>query len=161
MARHSFLPSFWRDPGNEEDQPFFALRKQIDDLFEDFGDGIWGSNNALTVQSNVSETDGEICITAELPGMEQKDIHVTVSGNTITIKGEKKSEEEEKKEDEGRQFHRMERSYGSFCRTMRLPFEIDADAIAAEFKNGLLTVTIPKPAEAIEKEKKVQIKSDA
>ena len=73
----------------------------------------------------VSETDKEICITAELPGMEQKDIDISVTASRITIKGQKKSEKETKKEDEGRQFHRIERSSGSFERSMSLPFDVD------------------------------------
>jgi HSP20 family protein len=106
----------------------------------------------------VSETDEEICITAELPGVEEKDIDISVSANRITIKGDKKSETEEKKEQVGRQFLRLERSSGSFKRYMNLPFDIDPDTVEAEFKRGVLTVRIPKPPEAIEKTKKIEIR---
>ena len=71
----------------------------------------------------------------------------------------KKSEQEEKKEDDGREFHRVERSYGSFQRSMKLPFNIDSDTVTAEFKNGVLSVTIPKPPEQIEQTKKIEIKT--
>ncbi len=111
------------------------------------------------MRSNVSETDKEICITAELPGMDQKDIDISVAASRITIKGEKKSEKEEKKEEEGRQFHRIERSSGSFQRSISLPFYIDPDKVGAEFKNGVLTVTIAKPPEVAEKTKKIEVTS--
>jgi HSP20 family protein len=158
MASSRWLPSLWFERGSDEDNPFLALRKEIDELFDSFDHGLTASSGKFAVRSNMSETDKEICITAELPGIEQKDINVSVSGNQITITGEKKSETEEKKDDKGRHFHRVERSSGSFRRTTTLPFEIDADSISAEFKNGVLTVTLPKPAEAVKKTKKVKIK---
>ena len=74
---------------------------------------------------------------------------------------QKKSEKEEKQEEEGRHFHRMERSHGSFQRTMTVPFEINADDVAAEFKNGVLTVTLSKPAEVLERTKKIEVKQAA
>ena len=158
MANRSWLPSLWGEQKEGEESPFAELRKRIDSMFEDFDRGLPAVAGSFSVRSNVSETDKEICITAELPGVEQKDIDVSVTGNRISVKGEKKSEKEEKKDDEGRQFHRVERSSGSFQRTMTVPFEIDADTVKAEFKNGILTVTIPKPAEAIEATKKIEVK---
>ena len=88
---------------------------------------------------NVSETDKEMMITAELPGVDQKDIEVTVTGDQLQIKGEKKSEIEEKKDEKGRAFHRVERSFRSFQRLMSLPYEIDPDKVQASFKDGVLT----------------------
>ena len=73
---------------------------------------------------NISETDKDMLITAELPGVDQKDIDITVSGDQLLIKGEKKSEVEEKKDEKGRAFHRVERSFGSFQRLMSLPYEV-------------------------------------
>ncbi len=158
MTNTSWLPSLWKDWTEDTGSPFSSLRKQIDSLFEDFDHGSSTSKSAgLVVRSNVSETDKEICITAELPGIEEKDVDVSVTGNRITIKGEKKSEKEEKKDEEGRQFHRIERSSGSFYRSMTLPFEIEADAVKAEVKNGVLTVNISKPATEIEKTKKIEV----
>ncbi|WP_244625190.1 Hsp20/alpha crystallin family protein [Rhizobium daejeonense] len=157
MAYRSWLPSLWGEKESVESS-FGDLRKRIDSLFDDFDRGFPALAGSFAVRSNVSETDKEICITAELPGVEQKDIDVSISGNRIFIKGEKMSEKDEKKEDKGREFHRIERSSGSFQRAMTLPFEIDAGSVKADFKNGVLTVTIPKPAEAVKETRKIEVK---
>ena len=157
MTNASWLPSLW---GDKDSDPFDALRKSIDETFHDWGKGLATSDkSSFSVSSNVSETDKEICITADLPGVEEKDIDVSISGDRITIKGERKSEQEEKKEDDGREFHRVERSYGSFQRSMSLPFKIDSDNVTADFKNGVLTVNIPKPPEEIQNTKKIEVKT--
>lgn len=109
---------------------------------------------------NISETDKELRITAELPGVEQKDIDITLTGGDLVIKGEKKSESEEKKDDKGRSYHRAERSFGSFARRMALPFEVEAGKIDATFKDGVLTLVLPKPAEAQKASRKIEIKSE-
>ena len=114
-------------------------------------------NNEVNVRSNVSETDKEFCVTAELPGMTEADVDVSVTGDRIVIRGEKKSEKEERSDEEGREYHRIERTSGSFQRTMTLPFTIDADKVEAQVKDGVLTVTIPKPPEAVEKTRKVKV----
>ena len=156
MADERWLPSLW---GDKDSDPFDALRKSIDRTFQDWRKGLSTSEeNDFLVSSNVSETEKEICVTAELPGVKEKDIDVSISGDRITIKGEKKSEQEENRDD-GREFHRVERSYGSFQRSMKLPFNIDSDTVTAEFKNGVLSVTIPKPPEQIERTKKIEIKT--
>lgn len=157
MAHRSWLPSLWGE-NDDARHPFGDLRKRIDRLFEDFDKGLPEVAGAFSVRSNVSETDKEVSITAELPGVERKDIEVSVTGNQVTIKGEKKSEKEEKKDDKGREFHRVERSSGSFRRLTTLPFDIDADTVKADFKDGVLTVTIPKPAEAVVAKKKIEIR---
>ena len=90
--------------------------------------------------------------------MDQNYIDVSVTASRLSIKGEKKSEKEEKKDVEGRQFHRIERSSGSFERSMSLPFKINPDQVSAEFKNGVLTVTIPKPPEALESTRKIEVR---
>jgi len=158
MVYEKWLPTSWLGGKDDDDYPFGALRKQIDTLFEDFGGGIADKAGSFAVRSNVSETDHAICITAELPGVELDDIDVSVSGNRITVKGEKKSEKEEKGEKDGRQFHRVERTSGSFQRSMTLPFDIDPGAVKAETKDGVLTVTVPKPPEAVKETKKIAIK---
>lgn len=160
MANQNWLPSIWRH-SSEDSNPFTALRKQIDEMLEDFDNGVFERGSNLKVRSNVSETDGEICVTAELPGLMDKDVDVSVTGDRITIKGEKKSETEEKKDDEGREFHRVERMSGSFHRSMQLPFEIDPDKVTAEVKDGVLTVTIPKPPEVVEKTRKIAVAKGA
>lgn len=95
----------------------------------------------------MSETKDSVTIKAELPGLEAKDVEVSLSGDMLTIKGEKKQEQEEK--DEHR--HLVERTYGAFSRMVRLPAPVAADKIKASFKNGVLTVTLPKTEEAKQK----------
>ena len=102
---------------------------------------------------DVSETDSELRIEAELPGVEEKDLEIVLSDGRLTIKGEKKQEKEEKKKD----YHLVERSYGSFARSVGLPFAAEPDKIKASFAKGVLTVTVPKPAEVKAKEKKIPI----
>jgi HSP20 family protein len=100
------------------------------------------------------KTDKDIEITAELPGLEDKDVQVNVADNVLTIKGEKKAEKEKEKN-----YHTVERSYGSFYRAVTLPAGINADAIKATLANGVLKVVEPKPATA--QAKKVEVKSAA
>lgn len=157
MAYRSWLPTAWLGSRAEE-HPFSLLREQIDTIFDEFDKGIFAREGGFVVRSNVSETDKDICITAELPGISEEDVEVSVTGNRITIKGEKKSEEEEKGEEEGREFRRVERYAGSFERMMTLPFEIDPEKVDAQVKNGVLTVTLPKPPEEVEATKKVKVK---
>lgn len=159
MAQHEWLPKIWEDWGESRTSPFHALRKQVDTLFEDFDKGFPTRVGPIALRTNVSETDKDICITAELPGIKLEDVDVEVSGDRISIKGEKSSEEEEKGEKGGRTFHRIERSSGAFQRVTRLPFEIDPGKIDAKMKDGVLTVTIPKPAEEQAKTQKVKIKN--
>jgi HSP20 family protein len=100
---------------------------------------------------DVSETAKEIIVNAEIPGVEAKDIDVNLAGNVLTIKGERKREHEKKEEN----LHRVERSYGSFYRSLSLPSEVDADKIKASYKKGVLRVTMPKTKRAAGK--KVEI----
>ena len=93
---------------------------------------------------NVRETGEAIEITAEVPGLKPEDIELTLTGDVLTLKGEKKDEREEKTED----YHLVERSYGHFQRSFRLPVEVDRAKLAATHKDGVLTVTLPKAAEA-------------
>lgn len=161
MTYRNWLPSLWGEEKGDAARPFSALREQIDTLFEDFDSALQVSKGDFAVRSNMSETDKEISITVELPGVEEKDIDISVSDNRITIKGEKKSEKEEEGGTDGREFHRIERSSGSFQRSMMVPFKIDGDEVSADFNNGVLMVTIPKPPEVIAKTKKIEIKSAA
>ena len=104
---------------------------------------------------DVSETDKAYEITAELPGMDEKNVEVKLANGSLTIKGEKQDEKEEKKKD----YHMRERSYGSFERSFQVPDGVDADKIEANFKKGVLTVILPKSAEAQKAEKKITVKS--
>lgn len=112
------------------------------------------ATGVITPDVDVTESDTEIRVTAELPGMEEKDIEVEMSGNRLTIRGEKHEEREEKEKD----YHLSERRYGSFRRSMTVPDTVNAAKVAAEMKNGVLTVTLPKTAEAKAKTRKVTIK---
>ncbi len=97
-----------------------------------------------TPRFDLAETETAIEVKAELPGLEKKDIDISLEGESLIIKGEKHEEKEEK----GKRFHRIERTYGSFCRTVRLPAEVQPDKIEAAYENGVLTVTLPKTEEA-------------
>lgn len=158
--RRDWLPTTWSDWGEDKESPFFALRKQLDTLLEDFDRGELMKGD-FQVRTNVSETDTEVRITAELPGIERDDVDVEITGDTITIKGEKTSEKDETETEEGREYHRLERRSGSFRRTTRLPFEVDPDKVVADIKNGVLTVTVPKPAELAKPARKVEVKTAA
>jgi HSP20 family protein len=152
---------------------FESLRRQIDRLFHDFERGFevwrpfgrsmfdlapawpteitWGTVPAV----DVAEKDKEYEVTAELPGIDEKNVEVKVFNGVLTIKGEKKEEKEERKKD----YRFSERRFGSFQRSFRVPEDVDTDKIAATFKNGVLTVSLPKSAEAQKKEKKIAVKA--
>jgi HSP20 family molecular chaperone IbpA len=104
---------------------------------------------------DMSEDDKAFKISAELPGIDAKDIDVSLSGDTLVLKGEKRQEKEEK----DKNYHFSERSYGSFQRSFQLPLSIDRDKVAADFSNGVLTITLAKTAEAQKPQKKIEVKS--
>jgi HSP20 family protein len=142
--------------------PFTSLQREVDRLFDDFtrGFGTWptlagGPTTDLMPSMDVTETDKEIEITAELPGLDEKDVHINLADHVLTIKGEKKEEKEEKDKD----YRMVERSYGSFSRTLQLPDDINPEAVQASMTKGVLKVTVPKvaPPEA----KKIEVKSAA
>ena len=136
--------------------PFSALQQEIDRLFEGFSRGFSGfPGRELMPSMDLSETDKEIEITAELAGLEEKDIQLNVADNVLTIRGEKKNEREETEKD----YHLVERSYGSFTRSVQLPDGVNPDSIKAVMSKGVLKVTVPKPAPA--QTKKIDIKSAA
>jgi HSP20 family protein len=140
------------------DDPFSALRREMDRLFEGFGRDLgWSSGDlpvgALAPSIDVTESDTELRIEAEMPGVDEKDVEVTLTDNVLTVRGEKKAEREEKKKD----YHLVERSYGSYARSVTLPFAAEADKAKASFKNGVLTITLPKPPEIAAKAKKIAI----
>ena len=123
------------------------LRGEMDRLFDRFMEPRWEDLPATgdwAPTLDLSETKEAFVVKAEVPGMEPGDIHVALQENLLTIKGEKRHEKEEKDE----RYHRMERSYGAFARSVRLPVAVDGSKVDATFKNGLLTVTLPKTAGA-------------
>lgn len=143
--------------------PFTSLQREIDRLFDDFTRGfpsgvasLPGNGAAALLPSmDVTETDKEIEISAELPGLEEKDVQINVADSFLTIRGEKKAEKEQK----DKNYRLVERSYGSFERTLELPEGVDADAIKATISKGVLKVTVPKPAPA--QAKKIEVKPAA
>jgi len=102
---------------------------------------------------DIYETEDAIVLKAELPGMDPNDVEVRVEDNTLYLKGERKYEKEVKEQN----YHRVERSYGSFARSFSLPNSIEADKVKAEFKDGLLTLTMPKREEAKPKTIKIDV----
>jgi HSP20 family protein len=134
------------------------LRRPERDFFDRFfGDftlpNLMFEDAEWTPAFDVSETDHELLVKAEVPGMDKKDINITVSDGMLTIKGEKKQE----KKEENEHYHCVETHYGVFSRTMKLPTEVKADKVDATYKDGVLNITLPK-TEAIEP-KKIEIKS--
>lgn len=124
-----------------------SLRKEMDRLFERFGEPGWMEMSSLgdwEPKIDVSETPDAMVVKAEIPGVAQKDIAVSLQDGVLTIKGEK----EEEKEEKDKRHHRVERSYGSFARAIRLPLAVDGSKVSAVFKDGVLTVTLPKTGEA-------------
>jgi len=133
------------------------LRREMDSLWDDyFGSGRRGLQPLQAVFApavDVKETAEAVVVKAEVPGMDAKEINISVTGNVLTIKGEKKSEREEKEEN----YHLVERSYGSFSRSLTLPAAVDLDNIEAKYDKGVLTVTCPKKEEV--KPKPIEIKT--
>jgi HSP20 family protein len=152
-------------------QPFEGLRNEIDRLFDDFGRGFWRPSHRsffpaapifqrqLTWPTmpavDVVETEKAYEITAELPGMDEKNIEVKVADGVLTIKGEKHEEKEQKEKD----YYLQERSFGSFERSFEVPNTVETDKIEASFKKGVLTLTLPKKAEAQKPAKKIDVKA--
>jgi HSP20 family protein len=161
MNVRTLLPSLW-DRNDKHPAGFGSLRKEIDRLFEDFSKGFdlpdFSRTGGLGLVPDMDVHDGEkdVTLSVELPGVDEKDIDIAVNGQTITISGEKKSETETK---EGEVFRR-ERSYGSFSRSLAMPFRIDGDKVAAKFAKGVLTVTVGKPDEALQPPRKVPIAAE-
>jgi len=151
--------------------PLAKLQRQVDRLFEDFEDGFFrfpsfrplfeiepisrSDFGVLIPPADVVEKDDAYQITTELPGMDEKNIEVKVANQMLTIRGEKKDEKEEREEG----YRLSERRYGSFQRTFRMPEGVDVDKIEAGFKNGLLTVTLPKTAETQQPQKTINVKA--
>lgn len=159
MSLKSLIPVGRQRNIARTDNPFVSLQNEVDRLFENFTAGFPSLGNGLAnvtlLSMDVSETDKEIEITAELPGLEEKDVQINVSDNILSIRGEKKAEKEQK----DKNYRLVERSYGSFERSLELPEGVNADAIKASIDKGVLKVVVPKPAPA--QSKKIEVKSAA
>lgn len=133
-----------------------SFQDQMNDLLRDF----FGTTNGpkpvdFNPMVDVTETADAILVKAEVPGMDAKDIEIKIEGDTLSMRGEKKSEKDEK----GKTFHRVERTFGSFYRAFRLPAEVKVDAVKAVCRNGVLEVTLPKVEAAKAREVKIDVKS--
>jgi HSP20 family protein len=148
-------------PATREDffDPFVTFRREMDRMFDDFFGGgalrATGSWQGITPAVDIDETDKEMVVTAELPGVSENDVEVSLVGDMLTIKGEKKSEHEEKNGDS----YYMERRFGSFSRSVRLPFEVGDEKVDAKFKDGVLTIRLPKPVELRRAARRIEVKS--
>lgn len=164
-SQHPITDDLWR--------PLEKLRQQVDHLFEDFnrGSGLSPFGRGLfdvepfwrrelighgMPAVDITEKDKSFEITAELPGMDQKNIEIKLSNGSLIIKGEKKEDKEEKRKG----YHLSERHYGSFERVFSLPKGVDAEKIDASFRKGVLSISLPKKPEAMKADKVVPIKSE-
>lgn len=171
MAIGNLVPWRWGTLRNFDDDRFVgsfqremdSLHRSIDRLFAD----AWGGNLApsllseswatgkITPSLDVAEDDKGFHVSVELPGMSDKDVAVTVADRVLTIRGEKKEEKEKKDKD----VFRQERAYGSFRRTIELPSDVDSAKIEAKFKDGILTIELPKTKQAQERVKQIPVKA--
>jgi HSP20 family protein len=134
------------------------LRREMDRLFDRFFEGwplgAFVDKGPWAPSVDVSETSKEVIVKAEIPGIDPKDLDVSVHGNVLTLRGERKKEHEEKDEN----FHRKERVYGAFSRSVQLPTEVDVAKVKAGYKDGVLKVNLPKSKAAAAK--KIEIKAE-
>lgn len=160
MKIKDIVPSKIRLPlkRSEGGNPFMSLQKEMNHLFDNFFDDLsvspfreqWGHTFP---QVNIKENDKQIEVSAELPGLDQNDVDISIYNNVLTLRGEKKQEKEDK---EGEYYHR-ECSYGSFHRDIALPGEVNENKVKADFKKGVLKITLPKKEEAQRTAKKIDI----
>ena len=145
----------------EATDPFVSFRHAVDRMVDDFFDGFGhralsaGQSGGMTPTIDVAEQDSALVITAELPGLDEKDFEVTLAGDVLTIKGEKKSETEN---NTGGAYY-LERRYGAFSRALRLPFDVSGDDVDARYEKGVLTIKLPKPAEAQKQAKRIEVRA--
>lgn len=162
------LPIRRGDQVRRSDHPMLQIHNEIDRMFEDFFDGFglpdlgfrktWDSmarTGLFKPNLDISESDKEYSIAVELPGVDEKNVELELTGNALKIRGEKKQETEKK----DKNYHCMERSYGSFQRVLTLPDDADPDKISAEYKNGIMTITVPRRPELKPGVKKIEIKA--
>ena len=153
-------------------EPWQSFRTEMDRLFDRFAGGFgfpslrrmfdvepsWPQESPLSFAApavDITEDDKAYKIAAELPGMSEKDIDVSITGDMLVLKGEKRQEREEKEKNR----YLAERSYGSFQRNFAIPDGIDRDKIVAEFSKGVLTLTLPKTPDAQKQQKKIEVKA--
>ena len=152
----AWLP--WRRTSEPEaGHPLTGFRREMQRTMDDFFRGWWAApwteGSAWAPALDVRETESEIVVELEAAGMKPEELDVSLTDGTLTVRGERKSEREEKEES----YHLRERSYGSFCRAVSLPSGVDADKVSSKFENGILTITLPKSEQA--KPKKIEVKT--
>lgn len=146
----------------EGETPMLAIQNEMNRMFDQFFTDDFPFSTRLVARPamdflpklDISETETEYKVTAELPGMQEKDIQIRLEKDNLVLSGEKKSETEEKE----KTYHRVERSYGSFERVIPFDTQLDEDKVSAVFKNGVLTITLPKAGDAIRKSRQIEIK---
>jgi HSP20 family protein len=141
--------------------PFDALRREFDGLFRDFARSFGGPQNGagalVAPRMEVAETDKNIEVSVELPGFERKDVDISLDGNVLAIRAERKVEQEQEQKDKN--VHMTERSYGVFYRVLELPMAVDPSTVQAAMSNGVLKIAIPKPERT--ETKKIEVKEAA
>jgi HSP20 family protein len=148
----------------EGETPMLTIQNEMNRLFDQFFSDDFPFSTRLMARPaldflprlDISETETEFKVSAELPGMDEKDIQIRLEKDTLVLSGEKKSETEEKE----KTYHRVERSFGSFERVIPFDTQLDEDKVSAVFKNGVLTITLPKAGDAIRKTRTIEIKHD-
>jgi HSP20 family protein len=157
MNTRYLWPSLWSRPSAEHHEPLASLRDEIERAFEGFRPSLaepaW-SGDGFAPRLDITQRDSELEVTAELPGIKPADVEVTLEGDMLTVRGEKKAETE-RKDAIGRV---RERRWGSFSRTVRLPFEPAAEKVEAHFRDGVLALTMKVPEGAAPKPKRVEVK---
>ena len=169
MAIRHLTPFKWGRRGvpagqGYEAHPLDVFQKEMNRLFSDFftGTGLrpWSeemeSLGAFNPQVNMTEDEKSILVSAELPGLEEKDIEISLSKDSLTIKGEKKEETEQK----DKEAYYLERSFGSFTRVLPIPKDVNTEKAEASFKKGVLTISLPKLEKEKQSQKKIKIKTD-
>lgn len=164
MDLNALIP--WRSnrpslPAGNDDyfDPFVTFRREVDRMFDDFlsgspGRGMTAMGQALGPIIDIEESERELVVTAEIPGLESSDFDVTLVDNVLTIKGEKKREREHQDGDT----YYTERRFGAFSRAVRIPFELKDEKVDAKYDKGVLTIRIPKPAEAQRNLRRIEVK---
>lgn len=146
---------------HEEKHPILAFQEEMNALMDNFFrnvsfDLFEKRPGPFSPSIDIMDTEKEVVVTAELPGVDENNIDISITKDTLTIKGEKKAEKEEK----GKDFHLVERSYGSFIRTIPLPVDVETEKVGATYKKGVLTIKLPKTEKALKETKKIPIKSE-
>lgn len=164
--RGSLEPTGRREPGAPSEHPLTQFQRMMNlfnDAFTNWGlgwdmfplDSTVGQLSSFNPRMDVEDDGKQLVVTVEVPGIQEKDVEVTLTDNLLTIKGEKHTQSEQK----GRDFLRRERSYGSFRRSLRVGPEVDAGKVKASFKDGVLHVTLPKTPAAQKEARKIPIQS--